>query len=367
MAGPLSGADALKPAFERTKFQLFKPFRFERWARLAVVCFLTGELTGGGGGGFNLPFNTGRGRTGSSSLAGPFGLPGPWADYLPLIVVGFVLLFLILIFFIYVSSVFRFILFDSVLYDRCRLREGWRRWQQAGASYFLWQIGFGLASMAALALTVGVPVLWAWRAGMFHDWGGHLVGLILGGIVVVLLFLAVVITSAVIGLFAKDFVIPVMALENVGVIEGWRRVLPRLGAEKGAYAIYVLIKMALALGAAVLFVIINILVVLMFIIPVLIAGAIVFVVAMLAGATWNAVTISLAVGAGVVVVLALVFLLAMVSAPAMVFFQAYTLHFYGGRYPALGSELAKTPPVPPPAAPPAVSPVTPPPAPAPAV
>ena len=41
---PISAVDAISPAFEHTKQQLFKPFRFGQWTRLAFVGLLAGEL-----------------------------------------------------------------------------------------------------------------------------------------------------------------------------------------------------------------------------------------------------------------------------------------------------------------------------------
>jgi len=49
--------------------------------------------------------------------------------------------------------------------------------------------------------------------------------------------------------------------------------------------------------------------------------------------------------------MALIFVVSFVSAPAMVFFQAYSLHFLGSRYPALGDQLTLTTPRPAPSAP----------------
>lgn len=51
MSKPLSAVDCVSPAIAQTKKQLFTPFQFKRWWRLAVVCILTGEFAGGGGGG----------------------------------------------------------------------------------------------------------------------------------------------------------------------------------------------------------------------------------------------------------------------------------------------------------------------------
>ena len=59
----------------------------------------------------------------------------PW---LPWILAGVVLLFLLIFLWIYVASVYRFVLFDSVLYDRCELKGSWGRWEPCGRSYFYW-------------------------------------------------------------------------------------------------------------------------------------------------------------------------------------------------------------------------------------
>ena len=64
---------------------------------------------------------------------------------------------------------------------------------------------------------------------------------------------------------------------------------------------------------------------------------------------------------GIVIVVVLYFM-ALVYTPAMVFFQAYALHFFGTQYPKLGERL--TSPTPPttlegPAAPAPPNPVTP--------
>jgi MFS family permease len=359
MSGRLSGIDAISPAFERTKKQLFAPFRFGHWVRLAVVCILTGEVTGGGGGfgggsNLNLPTPPRRPETG---LLSQLGLPSNLSlDFLAWALVGVIALVLLVLVMIYISSVFRFILFDAVLKNRCHLGEGWRRWQRQGSSYFLWQIGFGLASLAAFGIVIGVPIFAAWRTGLFSNPDKHFVLLILGGVVVFALFVLVILLSALGSLFAKDFVVPVMALEGRGVVEGWRRVFPMLGQEKGAYAVYVLMKILLAVGSALVFGIIDFMVVLMLLIPVGLAGIAIFVFAKTQGITWNALTIGAVAAAGAIVIFLLLSVVAFVSTPVMVFFQAYSMHFFASRYFPLESALASSEP-PPPAPPSALAPV----------
>jgi hypothetical protein len=267
-------------------------------------------------------------------------------EFLPWIVVGVIVMFALGLAFVYVSCVFRFILFDSVLNDRCELGEGWRRWQKQGASYFLWTIGFGLAGFAAMVFLIGGPVYIAWLAGIFAEPRNHLALLIVGGVLLFFLALCLILVSAIAALFAKDFVIPVMALENRGVLDGWRRVLPMLTSEKGAYLVYLVMKIVLALASAMLFGIIDVLVLFVIIIPLGIAAVIVVLVGSAAGLSWNTLTLSAAVVAGGGVLMLLIFVMSFVSAPAMVFFQAYALQFFGSRYPLLGGQLALTSPPP---------------------
>lgn len=346
MPAPLSAVDAVSPAFAHTKRQLFQPFRFGVWARLAIVSLLTGEFAGGGWGGGNVNIPSPRGGDEPKDFwlaANPV-----WDQiqaYLPWILLGVALLVALGLVFIYIGSVFRFILLDAVLNDRCRLRAGWRRWQSQGAGYFLWQIAFALILFATLAVLIGGPIYLAWRAGLFRQPDQHFALLLTGGVIMFFAFLGLMLVAAVIGLFAKDFVVPVMAIENLGVLEAWRRVLPLLGAEKAAYTGYVLMKIVLAIGSAIIFGIINIILLLILIFLLAIVGVVAVAAGAAAGLTWNLYTIGAAVLAGVAAFGALFYIMSFVATPAVVFFQSYTLQFFAGRYPPLGAVMA--PPRPP--------------------
>jgi hypothetical protein len=352
MPARLSAVQAVTPAFEQTKHQLFKPFRFRHWLNLATVSLVTGEFIGGGGGGggwhgggYSPPHR----RGGGDSLLVAFAHPS-WErikEFLPWILLGVAVLIVLFLLWLYAASVYRFILFDSVLYNRCELREGWHRWKVHGSSYFLWMLALAMAVPAVLLVLVGTPVFLAWRAHIFDHPKEHLALLILGGTGLMLLLLAVLLCTAVVGLFAKDFVVPVMAMENLGVLDGWRRVLPMLGDEKMSYAGYVLMKIVLAVGSAIIFGIINLVALLMMLIPIGILGVAAYFFAKAAGLTWTLATMSLVVIAGGAVVFLIFYVIAFISAPAMVFFQSYALHFFGSRYPALGAVLFPPPPPPP--------------------
>ncbi len=350
MAKPLSAVDCIGPAFAQTKHQLFAPFRWGRWARLALVGLLTGEFAGGGGGGSsgNFNFPAPHGKSGKSLLAFPHLDWGKILPWLPWILAGVFLLFLLIFLWVYVGSVFRFVLFDSVLHDRCELRGSWGRWEPRGRSYFYWCLSIFAASFAGLAVLIGAPLLMAWRAGLFHHPGEHVAALIIGGVALFFILIAFFVMIAIAALFAKDFCVPIMAMEKVGVLDAWRRLLPMLAAEKLAFTGYVLMKIVLAIGSAIIFGIITFLAIIMMLIPLSIAGVMVFFGGKAIGLTLNVATISILVAMGGVILAGMIYLGALISTPAMVFFQSYMLHFFGSRYPALGTVVFPPPPATPP-------------------
>jgi len=352
MSKPLSAVDCIAPAFAQTKHQLFAPFRWGRWARLALVCLLTGEFAGGGGGGSsgNFNFPQSHDKSGKSLLAIPHLEWGRILPWLPWILAGIALLFLLIFLWVYIASVFRFVLFDSVLYDRCELKGSWGRWEPCGRSYFYWCLSIFVVFVAGYALLIGVPLLLAWRAGLFHHPREHLVLLILGGVALLFIVIAFSLLGAMAALFAKDFCVPIMAMEKVGVLHAWRRLLPMLAAEKLAFTGYVLMKIVLAIGNAIMVAIVTLLTLIILLIPLGIAALIIYFGGKAIGLTLNVTTISILVVLGGVILTGLIYLIALINTPQMVFFQSYVLHFFGARYPALGAVVFPPPPETPPPA-----------------
>jgi hypothetical protein len=368
MPKPLSAVDCISLAFEQTKRQLFAPFRLRRWARLAVVCLITGEFAGGGGapsGNFSFPVSHPKGGKGLLALPNiEWDKILPW---LPWILAGAVLLFLFIFLWVYVASVYRFVLFDSVLYDRCELKGSWGRWEPCGRSYFYWCLVLFVVSVAGAGVIIGAPLLIAWRAGLFHHPGQHLAALIIGGTALFFILFAFFVSSAIASLFAKDFCVPVMAMEKVGVFDAWRRLLPMLAVEKMAFTGYVLMKIVLAIGSAIIFGIITLLTFIVLLIPLVIAAVIIFFGGKALGLTLNVTTISILVVMGGAILAGFIYLVALINTPAMVFFQSYMLHFMGSRYPALGAVVFPPPSEIPPPLPSDAPPIIKPPEAAPAV
>lgn len=243
----------------------------------------------------------------------------------------------------YVSSVMRFILFDSVLSRDCHIREGWGRRQGPGWKYFLWQLGYMLVTVVGIVVLVGIPAAFAYAMGWFSAPREHVPGLVLGGIVVFFLASLFFLIVAVIHVLTKDFVVPQMALDGIGAVEGWRRLWPMIHAEQGGYAVYVLMKIVLAIGAGIAIGVVSLILLLILAIPAVGMGIVAVLTGKTAGLTWNVFTITVAVVVGCILLAVFLYLMALISVPVIVFFPAYAIYFFAPRFRALSLVLYPLP------------------------
>ncbi len=349
----ISAVDCVQPALQHTRDQLFRSFRFGQWSRLALVGFLAGELNSGGCNfnKFNLPASHPHGnRFMAQSM--PFGHLNPQhlAQFAALIIAAAAVAFVLFFVLLYVSSVFRFILFDSVVKKHCAIREGWTRWQRAGRRYFLWKIVLLISEMVVLGGLIGAPLALAAALGWFQNAGQHLARTILGIVILVALLLVFVLLAAVIQVLAKDFLVPIMALDDVDFAEGWSRLLALMRPEPGKYVVYLLLKIVLGMVAAVAVGIIALIPIFVLVVP----AALAVFAGYKAGLTWNVATISLTVVGGSILFAVLMYIVALISVPTTVFFPAYSIYFFAARYSKL--ETVLNPPPAPIALPPIMEP-----------
>jgi hypothetical protein len=242
--------------------------------------------------------------------------------------------------FLYINSVFRFILFDSVLRRQCSIGEGWQRWHRTGRRFFLWQLVFQISAGLFLLFLVGIPLAVAAAGGWLTELQQH-PGRAIGGVILFIgLVLVFVLVAGTVQVLAKDFLVPIMALEGVDFADGWSRLLAMMRSEPGKYVVYLLLKLVLAIAAGILFTILAIVPILVLTIPTII---LVFM-AKGAGLGWSVTTISLAIIFGTMLLLLLIYLIALVCVPGTVFFPAYSIYFFASRYPNLDALLHPAPP-----------------------
>lgn len=342
---PVSAVDSITLAIEHTKQQLFRPFRIGQWTRLAFVGLLAGELGANGCNRSNFQAPVHHGPIVAPHFPGlaaiaPALIAAAISAIIAAIAVGLI--------FMYISSVMRFILFDSVVARECHIRWDWNHRLVPGWRYFTWKVLYIVFSLAGAALIIGIPVAFAFSAGWFREPKEHLVPLIFGGAFLFCALIVFLIATAVIFVLTKDFVVPQMALENLDVMQGWRRLWLMMKAEKGDYLAYVVMKIVLAIVVGILMGIATLILGLIFVIPSLGLGILAVITGKSVGLTWNVHTIALAVVVGCVLLAVFLYLVALIYVPAIVFFPAYSVHFFAGRYPPLRALLYAPPPSSPP-------------------
>jgi len=333
---PISAVDVVRIAFDHTATQLFKPFRLGQWTRLAVVAFLAGELTPSGGS-LQGSFPSRRGGPSPALLAQA--LP-----FNPLTLLGIGLLvfvfFVLAIAFLYISSRMRFVLFDSIVGKTCHIRAYWRNRHTQGMQYFLFQLLMGAVMFSGIATLIGTALIFGFGFGWFRNPRDHLGPLILGGLLLAAVFAVFGILALVISVLAKDFVVPQMALEDTGVVEGWSRLFRMMQEEKAAYAGYLGMKIVLSIGGSIALFVVMLAVILVLLIPFGGFGLAGFLIARALGLTWNLFTLTVAILFGAAAVSAMIYAIALASVPLAVFFPAYSIHFFADRYAPLRLRLS---------------------------
>lgn len=325
-ARPISALDAVNPAIEWTKRAVFRPFQWAKWWRFGLMALLAGELQSVG---CNLGDVARLGDLGDKRGGAGGGLPGidkaVLVSIIGVLVIGVIILALV---HLYLMSVARFVMFDTVATGRYRIREGWSRWNSRGWRWFGFMLVFMLISGGAVMLVL-LPFIGA-IAAIKKTGPGAAIGAILLAIPILLVLGIVIILLYVL---AKDFAVPLVALEDEGAFAAFRRVVAMARARMGEFAGYIGIKIALSIGYSMVFLIATLIV--------FIPAVVVFVAILVAvgvsspDALKNPVLLALGITVFVVAIFVIGVLLAMVFAPAIFFFQAYTYTWFAQRYEPL--------------------------------
>lgn len=314
--------DNLNDALDATTGFL-TPIDWRTWVKLAVVVF----FAGGPGGGFNigqanLPTGGGPELRGPAPDLPPVGdlaaLVEPWM--VGIAVLGGLLILLLNI----VGAVMEFVLLDALREEHVSIRRSWRTYWRSGLRLF----GFRLALFAIIIGLVGIAV----ASVVVPILGiGSVVDPLVGFVVLVpVAILGILVLTLVLG-FTTQFVVPIMMLEDRGVLDAWRRFWPTLRREWKQYTVYVLLSIVLGFAGGILTVIVGFVAVIGLLIPFGILGALayaLFTVSQLAGIALGAIVV-------VLFVIALVLALTLVRVPVVAYLRYYALLVLGDTNEAL--------------------------------
>jgi hypothetical protein len=218
---------------------LLFPFSAWLWLKLTVVLAFVGTASGGGSSLSVVSNVPSFGASLSEVPGGTVSLPGRIPD--EALLVGAIAVALVVVLGLvvgYVGAVMEFVWLSALREQELSLRAAFGRSLRRGLRLFAFRFVLGAVGVLSVAGTVG-PLLWpelsALAAGDGIELGASLFG---RGLLAVTVAGVVV---AVVGLLhgtTTEFVAPIMLLEDVGTVEGWRRFYPTLREDIVQYVAY---------------------------------------------------------------------------------------------------------------------------------
>ena len=336
---PISAADSVSLAVQRTKEFLFRPFTWGTYLKLGLVAILTE--------GIGSSFHSGSHSTSSPGTGLGSGLPFNFTPEVIAAIIAAVVVAIVLgIVILYFITRLRFAFFHCLVHNTKQIRPGWEFYREQAGRFFWMNLGVGFCFLLIVAL-IAIPFVGGfWR--LIHDTAPGGQPDIMQVLALVLPLIPIVILLGLAGLaidvVLRDWMLPHYALDDASAGEAWQEVWANVTAEKRQFLVYALLRLILPMiaGMAVFVVLL---------IPGLVmagaAGAAIYTVhSSFADATGAAMVAGIAIQGFFAVVAFGFALLASVclGGPVSTAVREYAIIFYAGHYPALGEILEQTPP-----------------------
>ena len=258
-SGPVSCRAAVRPAWERMKDILFRPFSMSKWFALGVSAWLAALGEGGGS-----SFSGNTGDFGNGDMANTLGggdmqgiiseIQNFWYEYGALVLgisaVVILIVIVIAIFVAWLRARGKFMLLDNVVHNTAEIAVPWKTFAQHGRSLLGWYIVYGLVGLLIFAILGGIGfltvILPCIRTESFP--AAALSGLIGLGVLATVIGIAM----AYISRFVEDFVIPMMYHFDLTVLEAWGRFRPLFAANRGTFIVYGLFYLLLTMAGGIM-------------------------------------------------------------------------------------------------------------------
>src|SRR5438477_5594893 len=226
-------------AFELMKRILFQPFDLKKWFIIGLAAWLAN--LGGGGGGFNYPYNRGEEFQKLNETISQI----PHSVLVTGICALIAVVLLLVVLFAWPRARGRFMFVDCIVKDRGAIAEPWRKFREQGNSYFLIALlmGFIIAVIAGISsLPFTLPIIRGATFPHLHD--VYLIcAIALWIFILVLLLLAWALVS--------HFMIAVMYRRRCRAGEAFRAALSLIYNYPGEITLYCLFWIVLGLAAAI--------------------------------------------------------------------------------------------------------------------
>lgn len=254
---------AFDSAWERMHVILFRPFDFGKWCAIGLSAFLAGFLQGGNGFNFNFngnPFQPTSSNNGTTTEK--FNLPQLHAEFnnalaglqmgliILMVLVVFAVVFAIILVVYWLGANGQFLLLDNVVRNRGAITWPWQYYSRQANSLFFFYVLFLVISLVLILPIFAAGIVMAIPLFQHHRWpeGGEIIGFVL----LALVYLAVVLVISVTMFLFREFGIPIMFRQGLRARPAFLATLQLIGRHPGCIAIFVLLRIAIFLGVAVL-------------------------------------------------------------------------------------------------------------------
>ena len=260
---------AFDSAWERMHVILFRPFDFGKWCAIGLSAFLAGFLQGGNG--FNTSFNTNNFNNGTFNKYS--GGQTPKFDLhqfnsnlthaissmqvglivlISLVIIALVLSFILLLYWLGARGQFMFL--DNIVRNRGAISWPWQFYARQANSLFGFYLLFLVISFAIFLPILIVAVVMSIPLFTQHRWPGA--GEIAGFVALALVYLTLALVFSFFLFVFREFGIPLMFRNGLPARPAFWESMNLVRQHAGSVVVFVLLRIAIFIGVAVLSVII---------------------------------------------------------------------------------------------------------------
>ena len=243
----ISVVEPISLAMEKVKALLFRPFDLSRWFTIGFCVWLALLGQNGPNFQFNVPFHNWHNPGFSLGQA-----RHEFSEHFLVIIIvasiGLLIGLAIMIVLLWLSCRGRFMFLYCVAQNKAEVKTPWNKFRKSANSLLLFKLVAGLVAFICIALCIAMFAMM-----IFLLTRNHARSNIAEIFAMVCLSFIIALTAIVFSLFFKftnDFVIPIMYLRTCSCTEAWSQFLRVLSFRKGAFALYILFQIVIAMVIA---------------------------------------------------------------------------------------------------------------------
>jgi len=243
----ISVIEPVSSALEKVKSILFKPFEIDKWFTIGFCAWLAYLGRSGLNFHFNFPFGN------LHNSGAPLGqVQSFFSKHFLLITtlgsIGLLIGLAIMITLLWLSSRGRLMFLYCIAENKAEVKTPWHKFRETANSLLLFKLVAGFIAFICLAICTAMIIL---MIILLTKNNTHTnIAKIFAAVCLSLITTLIAITSALFFKFTNDFVIPIMYLRNCNCTTAWHQFLQTLSSRKGAFALYILFQIVIAMVIA---------------------------------------------------------------------------------------------------------------------